>query len=279
MNTALPALKIRLGQLREQIAKLTQNIERRDQESTEMHNPGVVLEKLIQAVQQKQRVHPSAQKLVKDFQRRRQAAEGWALERRPHEVAELESVKAEHTSVEKELLRLEDVEARRIQANRTVVEAERARAERFLDKQIELERLRRGILAAAGSREDAIAPQPLTGADSSKVRAQQVGIVLAELNRIAPLMLSESDYEALSQQFAGTVVFRVCNDHKELRPKLESIREHQQYVRFAHEIVAAKYGRKRSTVEKDWKTHKPKRKIRKKKQSRVLKKRAKRKGR
>jgi hypothetical protein len=97
-------------------------------------------------------------------------------------------------------------------------------------------------------------------ADSSTLRADEVRRVCEELAVIRPLMTPRTLYNAIKAQFPGSVVFNVCDTHKELKLKLENIQEHQQFVRFAIEIVAAKHGRKFNTVEKDWKKHKPRKK-------------------
>jgi hypothetical protein len=94
-------------------------------------------------------------------------------------------------------------------------------------------------------------------ADSSAVRAKAVQSVLEELAKITPLMKSSIDYHEVRKQFPNSMTFNVCDGIPALKVKLENIAGHQQRVRFAQEIVAAKYGRERSTVEKDWKTHKP----------------------
>jgi hypothetical protein len=96
--------------------------------------------------------------------------------------------------------------------------------------------------------------------DSSTLRADEVRRVCEELAVIRPRMTPRTPYNAIKTQFPGSVVFSVCETHKELKLKLENIQEHQQFVRFAIEIVAAKYGRKFNTVEKDWKKHKPRKK-------------------
>lgn len=94
-------------------------------------------------------------------------------------------------------------------------------------------------------------------ADSSVTRAGEVHRVLDELAKIRPLMKPSADYDSVKTQFPDSVTFKVCDAHPELRLKLENIAGHQQRVMFAIEIVAANYGRKYNTVEKDWKNHKP----------------------
>jgi hypothetical protein len=102
-------------------------------------------------------------------------------------------------------------------------------------------------------------PESEISADSSVNRARVVGRVINELLQIRPQMKSDSDYEKIEATFPEFVAFKVCNTNPELKMKLENIQGHQQFVRFAIEIVAAKYGRKYNTVEKDWRTHKRKR--------------------
>jgi hypothetical protein len=94
-------------------------------------------------------------------------------------------------------------------------------------------------------------------ADSSMVRAKAVQSVLDELANITPKMKSSIDYDCVRKQFPDSMTFKVCDGHPELKLKLENVGGHAQRVRFAHEIVAANYGRKFNTVQKDWKNHKP----------------------
>ena len=99
-------------------------------------------------------------------------------------------------------------------------------------------------------------------ADSSTIRAHTVQRVCDELARIRPRMTPRADYKSVKAQFPASLVFAVCDRDKELRLKLENIQEHHQFIRFAIEIVAAQYGRKFNTVQKDWKAHKPRKKSR-----------------
>jgi hypothetical protein len=78
-----------------------------------------------------------------------------------------------------------------------------------------------------------------------------------ELAKITPLMKSSIDYDDVRKQFPDSMTFKVCDGIPALKLKLENIAGHQQRVRFGIEIVAAKYGLKFNTVEKDWKKHKP----------------------
>jgi hypothetical protein len=114
-------------------------------------------------------------------------------------------------------------------------------------------------LPGSGASHPTIAERPESeiSADSSVNRARVVGRVIDELIQIRPQMKSDSDYEKIEAAFPKFVAFKVCNTNPELKMKLENIQGHQQFVRFAIEIVAAKYGRKYNTVEKDWRTHKP----------------------
>jgi hypothetical protein len=108
--------------------------------------------------------------------------------------------------------------------------------------------------------QDALAPETdrvEMSADSSTVRAKAVQSVLEELAKITPLMKSSIDYDGIRKQFPDSMTFKVCDGNPALKLKLENIAEHQQRVRFAQEIVAAYYGRKFNTVQKDWKNYKP----------------------
>lgn len=98
---------------------------------------------------------------------------------------------------------------------------------------------------------------PKREVDSSAVRAEAVQCVLKELAEIRPTMTATADFDSIRKRFPNSIAFKVCETNPDLRLKLESIAGHQQFTRFAIEIVAANYGRKYTTVEKDWKTHKP----------------------
>lgn len=98
---------------------------------------------------------------------------------------------------------------------------------------------------------------------ASQARARAVAKVIKELGVLRPRMFSDDDYDHLRQEYSRYMVFKVCGQHPDLKLKLESIQGHQQFKRFAKEIVAAHYSCKYSTIEKDWKTYNPNRKPRK----------------
>jgi hypothetical protein len=105
-------------------------------------------------------------------------------------------------------------------------------------------------------------PAPTVGraketGDSSIVRAKAVQGVLDELAKIRPLMKASDDYDSVKKQFPDSTTFKVCDVNPELKSLLENIAGHQQCVKFAIQVVAAKYLRKPNTVEKDWKINKP----------------------
>jgi hypothetical protein len=99
----------------------------------------------------------------------------------------------------------------------------------------------------------------------SKARARSVSKIIKELGTLRPRMHSEDDYASLREEYSTFVTFEICDRHPHLKLKLENIQGHTQYKRFAKEIVAEKYNRKYSTIEKDWKRHNPDRKPRRRK--------------
>jgi len=99
--------------------------------------------------------------------------------------------------------------------------------------------------------------------DASAARSRAVVKVMSELSVLRPQLFSADDYPRLRELHPDFLTFRVCEKDPDLKLKLENIQGHQQFKRFAKEIVGAHFSRRYSTIEKDWKKHNPNRKPRK----------------
>jgi hypothetical protein len=107
----------------------------------------------------------------------------------------------------------------------------------------------------AGQLED----QPLGAA--SKQRAAWVERVIIELGQLKTRMMGyESNYEAAKAEFPHFLTFTECDRDRRLKQKLIDIQGQSQFITFAKEIVAQKSVKSVSTIEKDWKTHGPRKK-------------------
>ena len=91
----------------------------------------------------------------------------------------------------------------------------------------------------------------------SEKRADTVARLIQELNEIVPDMRDERDYTKLAAKYPRFLSFKIARKHEGLREKLENIQQHGQHIRLAQEIAAAKSGNKLSTIQTDWKKHKP----------------------
>lgn len=98
-----------------------------------------------------------------------------------------------------------------------------------------------------------IHPHPL----ATQRRAATVARLIGELNTLKPELSTEEDYNRLSKRFPNYLCFRIARKQDSLRMKLENIQDHRQHIRLAQEMAAAKHGVTLSTVETDWKKHKP----------------------
>jgi hypothetical protein len=88
-------------------------------------------------------------------------------------------------------------------------------------------------------------------------RAATVARLIRELNDLKPEMNSEADYHRLTKRFPKFLCFRIARKQESLRTKLENIQGHRQHIRLAQEMTAAYHGKTFSTIETDWKKHKP----------------------
>jgi hypothetical protein len=126
-------------------------------------------------------------------------------------------------------------------------------------QQFELELLK--LAQAQSAKPAADAPESTcNGPKASVARARCVKKVIEELAAVRPKMHSDADYDSVRDEYSGYLAFKVCDRVPDLKRKLENIQGHQQFKRFAKEIVAAHFGKEYSTIESDWKHHNPDRK-------------------
>jgi hypothetical protein len=92
----------------------------------------------------------------------------------------------------------------------------------------------------------------------SERRADTVAKIIQELNRLRPRMTGvESDYEALRKENPHFLTFKVASRFTDLKTKVLNVQDHRRHIRLAQELAAANHGRKLTTVQTDWKRHKP----------------------
>jgi len=96
--------------------------------------------------------------------------------------------------------------------------------------------------------------QPLT---YSEARARTVAKIIRELDILRRQMYGESDYERLAKKNPRLLAFRVAAKQPDLREKVIYIQGSRRHIRLAQELAAAKHGKKLSTIQTDWKNHKP----------------------
>jgi len=92
----------------------------------------------------------------------------------------------------------------------------------------------------------------------SEARARTVATIVKELGILKPQMYGESDYQSLEQQNPGFLAFAVAATRPDLRTKVLNLQDHRRFFRLAQELAAAYHGRELSTLQTDWKKHKPK---------------------
>jgi len=82
--------------------------------------------------------------------------------------------------------------------------------------------------------------------------------LIKELDRLKPQMLEdESEYGRLREQYPQFLTFKIAEDRRDLKLKILSIRGSTRHIRLAQELAAAHHGRELSTIQDDWKDHKP----------------------
>ena len=91
----------------------------------------------------------------------------------------------------------------------------------------------------------------------SKKRAADVAKIIRELDLLKPQMYGEADYIDLKEQHPDFLSFEIADQRKDLKLRLVNIQGHRRHIRLAQELAAAKHGKNLSTIQTDWKDHKP----------------------
>lgn len=89
-------------------------------------------------------------------------------------------------------------------------------------------------------------------------RARTVARIIDELNVLKPLMFYESDYDELKRKHSKFITFKAAARRGELKEKVLNLQDQRRHYRLAQELAAAYHGRELSTLQTDWKKHKPK---------------------
>jgi len=111
--------------------------------------------------------------------------------------------------------------------------------------------------SVARRRKKAHSSKPLSTPASSQRRAQTTAHLIEELNTLKPQMHNESCYPALQKKHSNYLCFKIAAGRKDLRTKLENLQDHHRHIRLAQELAGAYHGRTLSTVQTDWRDHKP----------------------
>jgi len=91
-----------------------------------------------------------------------------------------------------------------------------------------------------------------------KARAETVAKLIKELDQLMPQMFEdESEYGRLRAQYPRFLTFKIAETRPDLKLKVLSIRGSARHIRLAQELAAAQHGRQLSTIQDDWKRHKP----------------------
>jgi hypothetical protein len=95
-------------------------------------------------------------------------------------------------------------------------------------------------------------------AAAKHARAVTVAKVIKELNDIKPQMFEdETQYQVLRARYAEFLTFQIAEVRPDLKMKVLAIRGSTRHIRLAQEIAGAHHGRQLSTIQDDWKDHKP----------------------
>jgi hypothetical protein len=107
--------------------------------------------------------------------------------------------------------------------------------------------------------QDVADEKPFDHARAAKeARAKTVARIIHELDQLKPQMFEdESEYNRLRNQFPDLLTFKTAEQRPDLKQKVLAIRTSTRHVRLAQEIAAAHHGRQLSTIQDDWKDHKP----------------------
>lgn len=98
--------------------------------------------------------------------------------------------------------------------------------------------------------------QPSPGADS-KVRARTVGKLRQELRTLTPALSSGQEYEHLKEQFPHFLTFRIVESRPKLKTELTEVTCYRGLLKLAQELAAHYHEKEVSTIQTDWKHHKP----------------------
>lgn len=89
-------------------------------------------------------------------------------------------------------------------------------------------------------------------------RALTVAKLIGELDKLKPqLFEDESEYQCLRNLYPDFLTFRIADTRADLKTKVLAIRSSTRHIRLAQELAAAHCGRQLSTIQDDWKDHKP----------------------
>jgi hypothetical protein len=110
---------------------------------------------------------------------------------------------------------------------------------------------RRSILGKKKAGGRTLPPTP------SEARARTVAKIIKELDVLKPQMFGESDYERLAKENPRFLTVRVADKRPDLMEKVIYIQDSRRHIRLAQELAAANHGRELSTIQTDWKNHKP----------------------
>jgi hypothetical protein len=89
-------------------------------------------------------------------------------------------------------------------------------------------------------------------------RAGTVARLIRELTDLKPQMFEdEAEYSNLYERYPDFLAFRIAAQRPDLKQKILAIRGSVRHIRLAQELAAAHHGRELSTIQEDWKNHKP----------------------
>jgi hypothetical protein len=92
---------------------------------------------------------------------------------------------------------------------------------------------------------------------AKQTRAATVAKLIKELNDLKPRMFDEAEYNELRRQYPGFLTFKTAESRPDLKIKVLAMRGSTRHIRLAQELAAAYHGRELSTIQDDWKDHKP----------------------
>jgi hypothetical protein len=93
---------------------------------------------------------------------------------------------------------------------------------------------------------------------AQQTRALTVARLIRELDALKPQMFEDkAEYEKLRAQHPKFIAFEIAEARPDLKLKILGIRGSIRHIRLAQELAAAHHGRELSTIQEDWKNHKP----------------------